>query len=88
MYLIFEGVCGRAAFTRTTQIVEDVHSFADHIACDSSTMSEIVVPLLVDGKVGRIESPSCLWSMSMCIPYKPSLDLREVLGAGTESCRC
>ena len=40
------GVCGAAARTRTTQIVPDVHAFAGHIACDSRSNSEIVVPVL------------------------------------------
>ena len=40
------GVCGTAAATRTTQIVEDVHAFPGHIACDSRSASEIVVPVL------------------------------------------
>lgn len=40
------GVCGAAARTRQTQLVPDVHDFADHIACSSSTRSEIVVPVL------------------------------------------
>lgn len=39
------GVCGAAAQTRTTQVVPDVHAFADHIACDSRSNSEIVVPV-------------------------------------------
>ncbi|MFJ6024836.1 GAF domain-containing protein [Brevundimonas sp. NPDC092305] len=40
------GVCGAAAATRQTQIVEDVHAFPGHIACDSRSASEIVVPVL------------------------------------------
>jgi L-methionine (R)-S-oxide reductase len=40
------GVCGAAATTRQTQIVEDVHAFAGHIACDPRSASEIVVPVL------------------------------------------
>jgi GAF domain-containing protein len=40
------GVCGAAARTRTTQLVDDVSKRADHIACASSTRSEIVVPVL------------------------------------------
>lgn len=40
------GVCGAAAQTRTTQIVEDVHAFPGHIACDGRSESEIVVPVL------------------------------------------
>ena len=39
------GVCGAAAATRQTQIVEDVHAFPGHIACDSRSASEIVVPV-------------------------------------------
>jgi L-methionine (R)-S-oxide reductase len=40
------GVCGTAAATRTTQVVDDVHAFPGHIACDSRAASEIVVPVL------------------------------------------
>ncbi len=39
------GVCGAAAASRETQIVEDVHALADHIACDVASNSEIVVPV-------------------------------------------
>ncbi|MFO0681450.1 MAG: GAF domain-containing protein [Sandaracinus sp.] len=46
------GVCGAAARTRQTQLVPDVEAFPGHIACASSTRSEIVVPVLVpDGRV-------------------------------------
>ena len=44
-----EGVCGAAAKTRQVQRVEDVHAFPGHIACDSASNSEIVVPLIRDG---------------------------------------
>ena len=40
-----KGVCGAAAATRETQIVEDVHAFPGHIACDARSQSEIVVPV-------------------------------------------
>ena len=46
------GVCGAAARTKTTQLVDDVNAFADHIACSSTTRSEIVVPVL--DPVGRV----------------------------------
>ena len=39
------GVCGTAAATRVTQVVEDVHALANHIACDARSRSEIVVPV-------------------------------------------
>ena len=44
-----KGVCGAAARTRSTQRVADVHAFPGHIACDSASRSELVVPLLRDG---------------------------------------
>jgi L-methionine (R)-S-oxide reductase len=42
---IGRGVCGTAAATRQTQVVPDVHAFPGHIACDSASRSEVVVPL-------------------------------------------
>lgn len=45
------GVCGAAAASRKTQRVEDVHAFPGHIACDSASNSELVIPLLKDGKL-------------------------------------
>ena len=56
-----KGVCGAAARTRTTQRIEDVDAFPGHIACDSASRSELVVPLLVDGQlfgVFDLDSPS------------------------------
>ena len=55
------GVCGTAAATRTSQLVEDVHQFPGHIACDSASNSEVVVPIFKDGQVVGvldIDSPS------------------------------
>ena len=45
------GVCGTAAERRQSVLVEDVHAFPGHIACDAASRSELVVPLLRDGKV-------------------------------------
>ena len=45
------GVCGNAAFHRKTFVVENVHEFPGHIACDSASNSEIVIPLIVDDVV-------------------------------------
>ncbi|MEQ9663781.1 MAG: GAF domain-containing protein [Parasphingopyxis sp.] len=56
-----QGVCGTAARTRETQLVEDVHAFPGHIACDAASRSEIVVPIVVDGEligVLDIDSPA------------------------------
>ena len=55
------GVCGTAAATKTSQLVEDVHQFLGHIACDSASNSEVVVPIFEgDQVVGvlDIDSPS------------------------------
>ena len=41
-----QGVCGTAARSRQTQVVDDVHAFPGHIACDSRSVSEIVVPVV------------------------------------------
>ena len=55
------GVCGTAAATKTSQLVEDVHQFPGHIACDSASNSEVVVPIFKDDQVVGvldIDSPS------------------------------
>ncbi len=55
-----QGVCGAAAKSRQVQRVEDVHAFPGHIACDSASNSEIVLPLIRDGEllgVLDIDSP-------------------------------
>ena len=44
-----KGVCGAAAATLEPQCVEDVHAFPGHIACDSASESELVVPIVADG---------------------------------------
>ncbi|MBA3668966.1 MAG: GAF domain-containing protein [Sphingomonas sp.] len=46
-----EGVCGVAAATLKVQRVDDVHAFPSHIACDSASTSELVVPIVRDGQL-------------------------------------
>jgi GAF domain-containing protein len=46
-----KGVCGTSWARRETLVVPDVHAFPGHIACDSASLSEIVVPLVRDGEV-------------------------------------
>ncbi|MCQ8876854.1 GAF domain-containing protein [Pseudoalteromonas shioyasakiensis] len=56
-----KGVCGTAAATAKTQLVEDVHAFSGHIACDAASNSEIVIPIHKNGEVYAvldIDSPS------------------------------
>ena len=53
------GVCGRAAATGETQRVEDVHAFPGHIACDAASASELVVPIIDQGRlIGVIDLDS------------------------------
>ncbi|MCW8108460.1 GAF domain-containing protein [Alteromonas ponticola] len=54
-----KGVCGTAAERRETQLVEDVHAFEGHIACDAASNSEIVIPLIVgDTLIGVLDIDS------------------------------
>ncbi len=56
-----KGVCGAAAETLQVQRVEDVHAFPGHIACDAASASELVVPIVRDGRliaVLDLDSPS------------------------------
>jgi GAF domain-containing protein len=56
-----KGVCGTAVAEDATQLVKDVHEFPGHIACDSASNSEIVVPIHKNGEVVAvldIDSPS------------------------------
>ena len=46
-----KGVCGKAASSKETVLVEDVHQFEGHIACDSESNSEIVVPLIKNNQL-------------------------------------
>jgi GAF domain-containing protein len=46
-----KGVCGTAASTREPQCIEDVHAFPGHIACDSASASELVVPIVHEGEL-------------------------------------
>lgn len=55
------GVCGTAVAQKTSQLIEDVHAFDGHIACDAASNSEVVVPIIVNGDVVAvldIDSPS------------------------------
>ncbi len=67
-----KGVCGAAAASREPQCVEDVHAFPGHIACDSASASELVVPLVEDGELlGVIDLDS---------PIKSRFDREDVEG--------
>lgn len=56
-----KGVCGTAAATLETRLIEDVHAFDGHIACDAASNSEIVVPIMKNDKIVAvldIDSPT------------------------------
>ncbi len=58
---IARGVCGAAVRENRPQLVPDVHAFAGHIACDSASRSELVIPMHRDGAVVAVldlDSPS------------------------------
>lgn len=54
------GVCGMAASLKETQLVPDVNQYPGHIACDGETNSEVVVPIVADGKVVGVLDIDCL----------------------------
>ncbi|KAG9069705.1 hypothetical protein KI688_009027 [Linnemannia hyalina] len=53
------GVCGTAAAEARTMLVKDVHEFPGHIACDAASNSEVVVPLVLDGRVIGVLDLDC-----------------------------
>jgi GAF domain-containing protein len=79
------GVCGTAASTRQTQVVHDVNAFDGHIACDSASQSEIVVPLIkADGSllgvwdvdsshIGRFDDEDRDGMQALCAVFMASL---------------
>lgn len=58
--LFGKGVCGNAASQKSTQLVPDVNQYPGHIACDGETNSEVVVPIVLDGKVVGVLDIDCL----------------------------
>jgi L-methionine (R)-S-oxide reductase len=49
-----KGVCGTAAQEKKTQLVDNVEDFPGHISCDANSKSELVVPIIRDGKVSAV----------------------------------
>ncbi|KAI8979798.1 GAF domain-like protein [Mycotypha africana] len=54
-----KGVCGAAARTKQSQVIRDVHEFPGHIACDSASNSEVVIPLIKDNRVLGVLDIDC-----------------------------
>lgn len=79
-----KGVCGTAAATRTTQCVADVHAFPGHIACDAASASELVVPVVHEGRLigvldldsprpGRFDAEDAAGLEALCAGIAPAL---------------
>jgi len=67
-----KGVCGAAASTREAQCIEDVHAFPGHITCDAASASELVVPIVQEGRlIGVLDLDS---------PVKGRFDQDDVRG--------
>lgn len=74
MIPVGRGVCGTAAATRQVQIVPDVHAFPGHIACDSASRSEIVLPMIVNQQLIGV--------MDIDSPYLSRFDELDAQGLG------
>ena len=82
------GVCGTAAQENKTRLVPDVHLFPGHIACDSASNSEIVVPLRVNGKVVGVLDLDSPWPGRFTEEDKAGLEaVGEILGQMLTRCR-
>lgn len=79
-----KGVCGTAAESGNTQRVDDVHTFAGHIACDAASRSELVIPLLRNGRVfavldldspkaARFDSDDAIGCEALCAMLVPRI---------------
>ncbi|WP_304340529.1 GAF domain-containing protein [Metaclostridioides mangenotii] len=51
---IGKGVCGTSVSRKKTQLIDDVHKFPGHIACDSASNSELVIPIIIKGDVKAV----------------------------------
>ncbi|MGB0134926.1 GAF domain-containing protein [Dokdonella sp.] len=82
------GVCGTAASTRETQLVDDVYAFEGHIACDAASRSEIVVPLVLNDQLlgvwdvdspqpGRFDEEDRKGMIALCQVFVESLRVDE-----------
>ena len=80
-----KGVCGACARTREIQLVEDVHAFPGHIACDSASNSELVLPVVVgDRLVAVFDLGSPLTARFDAEDSRGFAEAVAVLAAGTD----
>jgi GAF domain-containing protein len=82
-----KGVCGTAVQEGKSQLVPDVHLFPGHIACDSASNSEIVVPLWVRGKIAGVLDIDSSWPGRFTEEDQAGLERAgELLGQMLERC--
>lgn len=82
-----KGVCGTAAQEGKTQLVPDVHLFPGHIACDSASNSEIVVPLRVNGEIAGVLDLDSPWPGRFTEEDQAGLEaVAEVISQMLERC--
>ena len=82
-----KGVCGTAVQEGKSQLVPDVHLFPGHIACDSASNSEIVVPLWVRGKIAGVLDIDSPWPGRFTEEDQAGLERAgELLGQMLERC--
>ena len=82
-----KGVCGTAVQEGKSQLVPDVHLFPGHIACDSASNSEIVVPLRVRGKIAGVLDLDSPWPGRFTEEDQAGLERAgELLGQMLERC--
>jgi len=78
-------VCGLAASSQQTQLVPDVEKFPGHIACDGASRSEIVVPIVVDGRAVGVIDVDCAVVDGFDEVDKQGLEsLAQLLAAGCD----
>lgn len=76
-----KGVCGTAAATHEPQCVEDVHAFPGHIACDAASVSELVVPIVHEGRLlGVLDLDSPVRGRFDQVDVTGCMELMAVLG--------
>ncbi len=75
------GVCGTTVARKETILVEDVHSFEGHIACDSATNAEIVLPIFKNGEVyGVLDLDSPILGRFSEVEAKPLQQIADLIG--------
>jgi len=80
------GVCGTAVATGKAQVVDDVHQFPGHIACDSASKSEIVIPIYKNGNVfGVLDVDSPVLSRFGELEYKYLSEICILIGNQMEA---